>query len=57
MKDSQIFVLCSIVLMVAWLFLYSAFQVSGQVSAIMLTVAFSLFFVDLWMISRPHRTH
>lgn len=57
MKDSQILVLCSIVVMVAWLFLYSAFQVSEQVSAIMLTVAFSLFFFDLWMISRPHRTH
>lgn len=57
MKDSEILVFCSIVLMVAWLFLYSAFQVSLQVSAVILTVACLLFFCDLWIISRPHRTH
>ena len=51
-KGSDVFILGSIVLMVVWLFLYSAFRVSAVVSVTMLAVAFSLFCFDWWMHSR-----
>jgi hypothetical protein len=56
-KDSELLIAGSIVLMVIWLFLYSAFQVSTSVSVILLTVAFFLFCFDRWIDSRPRRTH
>jgi hypothetical protein len=55
-KDSELFIAGSIVLMVIWMFLYSAFQVSASVSVILLTAAFSLFCFDRWIDSRHRRT-
>ena len=51
------FVVCSIALMIAWLFLYSAFHVSAYVSSVILSLAFSLYFFDWWMHSRTRRPH
>jgi hypothetical protein len=55
-KDSERLVVGSIVLMVSWMFLYSAFQISPWVSVILLTAAFSLFCFGSWIDSRPRRT-
>jgi len=55
-KDSDVFILGSIVLMVVWLFLYQAFHVPAFVSATLLTIAFSLFCFDWWMHSRTQGT-
>ena len=46
------FVVCSIALMMVWLFLNSVFHVPVFVSSFMLSVAFSLYFFDWWMHAR-----
>lgn len=46
------FVVCSIALMIVWLFLNSAFHVPVLVSSVILSVAFSLYFFDWWMHTR-----
>ena len=46
------FVSISVVLMVAWMFLYLAVQVPKFVSCTMLSLAFSLFALDWWIHSR-----
>ncbi|HJW99191.1 MAG TPA: hypothetical protein VJ453_03480 [Terriglobales bacterium] len=51
-KDSEMFLAVSIALMVLWLFLYSAFHVSSYVSAVVLSIALSLFSLDWWIHSR-----
>jgi len=50
-------VIVSIVLMILWLFLDSAFAVPAPVSGAMLTVAFALYTYDWWLHSRTQRTH
>jgi multisubunit Na+/H+ antiporter MnhE subunit len=47
---------CSIVLMIVWLFLESAFAVPTSVSGAILAVAFSLYACDWWMQSHTLRT-
>ncbi|GEM_PF-2984619 len=47
---------CSIVLMIAWLFLESAFAVPKSVSGAILAVAFSLYAFDWWSHSRTLKT-
>lgn len=43
------FVVCSVALMIVWLFLYSAFRVPVYVSTAVLSLAVSLYFFDWWM--------
>jgi hypothetical protein len=50
------FIVCSIVLMIVWLFLIPVFEVPVWMSAAILTVAFSLFGFDWWLQSRAQRT-
>lgn len=50
-------VIVSIVLMILWLFLESAFVVPMAVSGAILTVAFALYVYDWWLHSRTQRTH
>ena len=50
-------VIASIVLMILWLFLESAFAVSTSVSSAILAVAFALYAFDWWLHSRTQRTH
>ncbi len=50
-------IVCSIALMILWLFLESAFAVSTLVSGAILTVAFSLYAFDWWLHSRTERAH
>jgi hypothetical protein len=50
-------VIVSIVLMILWLFLDSAFAVPVPISGAMLTVAFGLYAYDWWLHSRTQRTY
>lgn len=50
------FLVCSVTLMIVWLFLYSAFHVSAYVSSVILSLAFSLYFFDWWLHSRMPRS-
>ncbi|MFL6436265.1 MAG: hypothetical protein ACJ71Q_01705 [Terriglobales bacterium] len=43
------FIICSIVLMIAWIFMYLAFGVPASLSCALLGLAFSLFFFDWWL--------
>lgn len=56
-KRQETMVIVSIVLMILWLFLESAFAVSTVVSSAILTVAFALYAFDWWLHSRTLRTH
>jgi len=49
------FIVCSIVLMIVWLFLIPLFEVPAWMSCAILTVAFALFGFDKWLQSRSQR--